>query len=113
MSQVFSNGVKVHVTTFDVESQLYKRMVYDVKDRLTAIITTDDHDEFISFRYLPILNLPSLKDCIENKKMSISTVAEEFGCADTYVSSIMGSNGIVPNITKEKQMIVARGRGAM
>ena len=67
MSQVFSNGVKVHVTTFDVESQLYKRMVYDVKDRLTAIVTTDDNDEFISFRYLPILNLPSLKDCIENK----------------------------------------------
>ena len=59
------------------------------------------------------LTVEKLKDCIENKKMSISTVAEEFGCADTYVSSIMGSNGIVPNITKEKQMIVARGRGAM
>lgn len=59
------------------------------------------------------LTVEKLKDCIENKKMSISTVAEEFGCADTYVSSIMGSNGIVPSMTKEKQMIVARGRGAM
>ena len=67
MSQVFSNGVKVHITTYDVESQLYKRMVYDVKDKLSAIVTTDDNDEFISFRYLPILNLPCLKDCIKNK----------------------------------------------
>ncbi len=59
------------------------------------------------------LTIEKLKDCIENKKMSISTVAEEFGCADAYVSSIMDSNGIVPNMTKVTQMIVARGRGAM
>lgn len=59
------------------------------------------------------LTLEKLKDRIEVQKRSISKVAEEFGCAANFVSSLMKLNGIEPNITKEKQMIVARGRGAM
>ena len=67
MSRVFSNDIKVHSIYFYVDSYLYKRMSYKIKDKLSAIVTTDDNDEFISIRYLPMFNLPSLQDCIENK----------------------------------------------
>ena len=59
------------------------------------------------------LTIESLKEYIETKKMSVSNVAEVFGCPDVYVSSLMKANGIVPNMIKETQMIVARNRGAM
>jgi hypothetical protein len=59
------------------------------------------------------LTIEKLKDCVENKRMTLSKVAEEFGCKDIYVSSLIKVNGIVPIMTKEKRMIVARGRGAM
>ncbi len=59
------------------------------------------------------LTLEKLKDRIEVQKKSISKVAEEFGCADAFVSSLMKANLIVPIMTKETQMIVARGRGGM
>jgi hypothetical protein len=67
MSIALSNNVKLHITTFNVESQIYQRMFYDVKGKLNAIVTTGDDCEFVSIRYLPNLNLPSLKECIENK----------------------------------------------
>ncbi len=67
MSVALSNNVNLNIITFNVESQLYQRMFYDVKGKLNAVVTTGDECEFVSVRYLPKLNLPSLKECIENK----------------------------------------------
>ena len=59
------------------------------------------------------LTVDILRDCIENKKMTASNVAEEFGCPDAFVSGLMEVNNIVSPVSKNQQMIVARNRGAM
>lgn len=59
------------------------------------------------------LTVDILRDCIENKKMSAASVAEEYGCPDAYVGDLMEVNNIVSPVSKNQQMIVARGRGAM
>ena len=87
MFQVFSNDFKVYVTTFNVEDQLYKRISYNLKDKLNYILTTDNNDNFISFRYLPILNLPVLKDYIKNKtNITFTLISEDLDMSGIPIS---------------------------
>jgi hypothetical protein len=59
------------------------------------------------------LTFEKLKDCVENKKMTLSKVAEEFGCKDVYVSSIAKAKEIKSAVSKNQQYVIAKSRGAM
>ena len=94
MSIALSNNVKLNITTYNVESKVYQRMFYEVKDKLNAIVTRDDECEFISIRYLPNLNLPYLKECIKSKSEFCFMVISE-GVLDMIGVPISIDNNIL------------------
>ena len=94
MSIALSNNVTLNITTFNVENQLYQRMFYDVKGKLNAIVTNGDECEFVSIRYLPNLNLPCLKQCIENKTVICFMLISE-GVLDMVGIPISINNNIL------------------